>query len=287
MRGNTVPWLGQIDPPTRKFVLVWFMASSILASSNSINATSEPGLTNQDVLALVQARMSDDIIVAKIRQATKVNFMLDVEDIVTLRDQGVGDAVLEAMLERDGEPDTTPGIFDATGGTEASAVAWQEDLGLETIRVALEQEDGPVRLRGMKGEMSSSGVLGFKLMFMDYPGLEAKTRTSSRRPKLLIQSSTPLTGGKYFLANLNSDTDDGIRSLKISSAKQRLKTMFGGSSRRVSEPDKDWVVDFTAEEIEQDVWQVMPSEDLKPGEYGWYVDSGQRQSAMLFDFGVD
>lgn len=262
--------------------MVWLMIAV-----GSVGADEEKALTNQEVLALVQAGMSDAIVVAKIKQASAVDFSLEVDDIVDLREQGASDAVIQTMLERDSAPATTSGVFDSAAGTTSQAVDWQDDFGTNIIRVALEEEEGAVRLRGMRGEMTSTGAFAFRFTFMDYPGLKAKHRTTSRRPTLLVRSSTPLSGGRYFLAVLDSDTDDGVRSLKISSGRQRFRGMFG-SSRGLTEPDPDWVVEFKSEEIEDDVWRITPEEDLKPGEYGWYVDVGAgNQSALLFDFGVD
>lgn len=113
----------------------------------------------------------------------------------------------------------------------------------------------------------------YRNMFMNYPGLHARTRTSDRRPSLLVSSKTPLSAGRYFPAKLAPDTDDDVRSLKISSFRNRLRGAFGGSGRAM-EPDSDWTVPYESIEENPGLWRVTVKQDIKPGEYGWYVDLG-------------
>lgn len=256
------------------------------------SVAAEVALTNDEVIRMVKAGLSDALVVAKIQQAEKVAFDLEVDHLIGLREAGVSETVVKAMLDRSNAP-----VFpapSATGSPAAAAVPSgmpgfaAEDLGYEAIKVALEVSEGTTQIRILRGELSSNTVMGFGMMFMDYPGLRARTRTRDRRPSLLVRSSAPLTGGRYFLGKLDSDEDDGIRSLKVSSAKGRLKAGFGGSSRGFMEPDHDWVVEFKAEEAGPDLWRVTPAVDLEPGEYGWYADLGSgMQGNGIFDFGVD
>ena len=58
------------------------------------------------------------------------------------------------------------------------------------------------------------------------------------------------------------------------------------NSRRSTEPD--WVLPYSVEDLGDDLWRVVPDQDLEPGEYGWYVDLGAGlQQSTIFDFGVD
>ncbi|MCB1056006.1 MAG: hypothetical protein KDD11_10925, partial [Acidobacteria bacterium] len=148
--------------------------------------------------------------------------------------------------------------------------------------------EGNRPLQILRGEISSTGFSAFRVLFMDYPGSHARVRTRDQRASLLIQSQTPLTGGRFFFARLDADEDDGVRSLKISSAKNRFKAGFGGSSRSIAEPDQDWVLPFNAVEESPGIWRVRSEVVLEPGEYGWYVDLGTGpQQNGLFSFGVD
>lgn len=247
--------------------------------------------TNESVVALVQAGLGNDLVIAKIRQAPKVSFQLEVEDLMALKQQKVAEEVIRAMLDRTA-PAASPlagGSNTGAGGTpnafESQLEYQREELGMEVIRVALAKGDSLERIRILRGEMST--VAMGMAAFMDYPGLEARVRTAERRPVLMIKSTTPLTGGRYFLVRLDVDDDDGVRSLKVSSSKGRFKAMFG-NSRSWMEPDHDWAFEWSAEDTGNDVWKVTPTVDLEPGEYGWYADFGTGgQGSGIFDFGID
>lgn len=265
----------------------------VLFSAPLLYAQESPPFGNEDVIRMVAAGLGEALVIAKIEQAEAVELALEVDDLIDLKAAGVSEAVVQAMLKRstEGEGDVFGGIA-ATPATASSAVSpadpmafMREEQGHETIRVALETSEGQQLLRVQRGEFSTTGMGMFA--FFDYPGLHSRTRTKDRLPHLLVKSRSQLTGGRYFLAKLDVDEDDGIRSLKVSSAKKRFKAMFG-SSRTFSEPDKDWTVEYEVEEVGPDLWRVTPTEELEPGEYGWYVDlQTGMQASTIFDFGID
>lgn len=268
----------------------------LLALSLILRSPLEAGeprqLSNESVATMVQAGLGADLVIAKIRQAPAVSFQLEIEDLMALKQQKVPETVIQAMLERATAPPPSAAPPPALGGPAGSANAFdsqlefqREDLGIDVIRVALAKGENLERIRILRGELST--VAMGMAAFMDYPGLKARVRTTERRPVLMIKSTTPLTGSRYFLARLDVDDDDGVRSLKVSSYKGRLKAAFG-NSRSFMEPDHDWVFEWSAEDTGNDVWKVIPAVDLEPGEYGWYADFGAgAQQSGIFDFGVD
>jgi len=252
--------------------LVWIAVLLLLVLSPPLLA--EEALTNEGVLKMISLGLGDEVVVAKIKEAPRVAFHLEVDDLVALREAGVSQAVIGAMLERT-KPVTPP------------APLMPANLGMEVVSVSLKGADGETPVSLIRGDMSSAGFGPYRNMFMNYPGLKARTRTHDRRPVLLVTSESAITGGHYFLAKLDVDDDDGVRSLKISSAKSGLRAAFG-SDRGLMAPDEDWVVPFEAVEESPGLWRVTAKKDLQPGEYGWYVNLGAGiQGAGLFDFGVD
>lgn len=251
--------------------------------------------SNASVIEMVKAGLSDELVGAKIKQVPVVSFKIEVEDLLALKREGVSEPIIKLMLERSSSPAQAAGesaSAPTTGQSGAPMTVLQEqlayqreELGIDTVGVALQTTEGLQKIRILRSEISTT-AMGF-MAFMDYPGIKAKIRTHDRRPTLLVRSATALTGGRYFLVRLDPDTDDGVRSLKISSYKNRLKTMFG-NSRGWSEPDHDWTLEWSAEEAGDEMWKVTPNADLEPGEYGWYMDLGSGiQQAGIFDFAVD
>ena len=249
----------------------------------------EGALTNQDVVKMVTAGLGDSLVIAKIRAAAAVDFALEVDDLVKLRKAGVNETIVQAMLERKASAawPAAPSA-PAMGATpENPWLSMQEDLGFELVKVALKTAEGTVRIPILRGDVSSAGFMGIGAVFVNYPGLHAQVRTHDKRPAILVKSSAPLTGGRYFITRLDVDQDDGLRSLKISSAKAGFKGMFG-NTRGMIAPDPDWTLPFDSVEESPGVWRVTPKKDLNPGEYGWYVDLGAGgQAGGIFSFGVD
>jgi len=70
------------------------------ASASTETSTEEPKagmMTNADVIGLIKARFTDDLIVAKIR-ASKRAFSLETSDLLALKNAGASETVMAAML---------------------------------------------------------------------------------------------------------------------------------------------------------------------------------------------
>ena len=242
----------------------------------AIPALAEDVLTNQDVVKMVSAGLGEEIVIAKIKEAAHVNFRLEVDDLVGLKQAGLSEGVIHAMLERN------------RPAPQDSETRMQKNLGMEIIEVSLKTGDHETPLIFVRGEMSSAGFMGYGATFMNFPGLQSKARTSDKHPALLVKSSTALTGGHYFLGKLDSDTKNGVRSLKVLAGRRGFKESF--ENRGYLSPDPEWTVPFEVVEESPGLWRITLKSALEPGEYGWYIGIGAGfgpQSNGLFDFGVD
>ena len=259
----------------------------------AIPALATETLTNSDVQAMAAAGLSEAVIISKIEHAESASFNLEVDDLIALKEAGLSPEVIRAMLKWSdpaARPTPPPGP-PPVPQQPLTAPDWQVNAGLamNIVEVALETEDGELPIRLQRGDFSQSGFGPFRLSFMDYHGLHARVRTQDKSPVFIVRTIEPVTKNLYFLAHLDVDHNDEVRSLKISSAKRQLKAAFGGSSRGIIKPDADWVIKWSAEEIEEGVWRLQPTKPLKPGEYGIYIALGSRsaQGGGLFGFGVD
>jgi serine/threonine protein kinase len=75
-------------------------------------APADAPLTNQSVIDMVEAKISQTLIINQIR-SSKTNFNLSTPEVIRLAKAGVSDAVIEAMRN----PTRTPGSVPTTGGT--------------------------------------------------------------------------------------------------------------------------------------------------------------------------
>ena len=76
------------------------------------------GLTNDDIVRLVQLKLADSVIIAKIKSSACA-FDTSVDGLTKLKQAGVSDAVLQAMVEAGGQPVAAPPVPPAPPPPEA------------------------------------------------------------------------------------------------------------------------------------------------------------------------
>jgi hypothetical protein len=247
-----------------------------LATAAMISAQSSPGvplqtspakqeaaLANKDVIKLIKLDLGDDVVIAKIKQASAVDFDLTTDGLVQLKQAGVSGRVISAMLER-----TT-----AVAAPVESSERHIENYG-DDIRIVL--NDREMRLPPNHGDLSTTGMWPVVFTFFDYPGLHARTRTTSVRPTIVVRSEHD-PRNYYYLGKLDvNDDEDNNRSLKI----EQKMSGFSATTRVV--PAGRWFVEYDAAEKTAGVWLLTPKRDLEPGEYGVVVPGG-----TLYEFGID
>lgn len=227
---------------------------------------SEPPLTNQDIIKLAKLKLSDDVIIAKVKQAATINFDLSTDGLVQLKQAAVSDKVIGAMLEQT-TPKTPPPVSYASPGNASAGDNGQD------VRIVVGNQ--AVSLPSSQGDISVTGMWPVVFTYLDYPGLHARVRTHDARPTLTLRSSHDPTS-YFYLVKLDENEDDNNRSLKIT---QKGKA-FTGTTRVV--PAENWAMEYAASESAQGTWQIVPNEDLQPGEYGVVIPGG-----ILYEFGRD
>jgi len=258
----------------QKFPVMLFSLALILAFGRGL--AQETPLTNQDVVKLASLGLGDEVVIAKINQAKTVDFKLGTDDLVSLKKSGVSSAVIEAMLKRASPPTPSPAYQPPPMVGTASQIAMpQADVRLKTT-------GGDLSLKLIGGEVSTTGFGFVTFVYMNYPGLHAKVRTSDRRPTVLVKSELAPTKRIWVVRlDVNDDSDD--RSLKIGSARENPFR-----SQAMGKPDPSWTFDYEASEESPNMWRLSLKKDLKPGEYGLYMDlPGMTVGSRFYDFGVD
>jgi len=264
------------------------MVAALVSPAVLVAQETKP-LTNEDVVKLSKAGLGDDVVIAKINQAPQVDFKLDTDSLIALKQQGVSKEVIEAMLKRATAP-TAPGTGEvppagggslgapAAGPASSRAFTAQEEEG-----VILRTADKTITLQSIQGDLSTVYAFAAFLLYLDFPGLQAEARIADKRPTLIVRSKKS-PRGRVFLVRAEQDKDDKVRSVKVGKA-----GMFGGKSW--SSPDPDWVIACDVQDVGGGTWELTPKADLSPGEYGVLFRGGITgmlgEGAELFDFGVD
>lgn len=227
----------------------------------------ESALSNKDVVKLSKLQLGDDVIVAKIKQATVVDFDVSTDALIQLKESGVSARVIAAMIDR-----SAPSSGTTIANRPVAITPGPDPLG-QNFLIVIADKDVP--LPGSTGDVTTTGFWPVVFTFLDYPGLHARVRTTNRRPTIIVHASHD-PSNYYFIGKLDANERDNNRSLKI----EQKARAFNASARIV--PASHWQVEYVASETTPGIWHVTPRSPLEPGEYG-IVTPG----AVLYEFGID
>jgi len=254
-----------------RHTLVLAVAALTLFSATSL--TAQEVLTNESLVSLKKAGLSDAIIISKIR-SSQTKFDVSTKGIIGLKNAGLSDQVIEAAVNA-GSATTAP----AAAAPAAPAAAATPAAARESI----------VQLIGGKSVelVPANASLEFSSGFFDSKselvlrGRKAQYRIADKKP--VFYSTWSANDAPLVRLKPGSDHDD--RNLKISSGSF---APFGGSVKYgVRSEDK---VDLEAAEKDaRGLYKLTPKEPLKPGEYGFVLNYGMAAGASgrVYDFGVD
>lgn len=234
------------------------------------------------MVKLCKLDLGDEVVIAKIYQAKEVNFRLDTDSLVKLKEQGVSKAVIEAMLKRSSGAGQVPAVGSQPmpGAGGAAGVPSTVEQG-----VVLRTKDGEIPLHSVAGDYSTTYAFVTMLVFLDFPETRADVRTTDRRPTLVVHGAKN-PKGRVFLVKCEPDKKDNVRSVKVGKS-------GSASMKSAGSPDPDWTVAYDLKEVGKNSWEITPKVDLKPGEYGllflggWSGVELKEQEVEMFDFGVD
>jgi len=239
---------------TRLLVVV----ALVLALPGALMAADQ--LTNADIVKMSKANLGDDLIIAKIQQAQAVAFKLETDDIIQLKQSGVHQEVISAMLKR------------SSAAAEPSASA-EDDDGHPAVSLITASDTKSLKAIEGDHKQFAAPFVGLR-HFLEFDEQHATTRIKDRKPTLELHlGKNP--GNHWWLVRLDPDDDDPTRGLDLESA-----GMYGGA--HTFEPDEDFIIESTRTDAGGGTWRFKPNKDLKPGEYALYSEKG-----FAYDFGVD
>lgn len=241
-------------------------------------------LTNADVLALVEAGLSESIVIEKIRTSS-TQFDTSTEALLKLKKAAVPDAVIRLIVNPDAkvearlaavspwqqtasnapEPCQTPAQGPVPWLAGNSPAMWYLDDANERREIMYER--GTIHTVGFAG-------IGARLLVL-HP-INATLRV---KPKAVFYSCINPTDAPLVKFELDQEEDERNTSVG-------KMTPFNHSFR-ISEGD---LVPMTFQKTPQGFFEIKPRSDLAPGEYGFvpqssvgYFATGER----VYTFGVD
>ncbi|HEV8579861.1 MAG TPA: hypothetical protein VGX68_12365 [Thermoanaerobaculia bacterium] len=229
----------------------------------------EVPLQNADVIALVQAGLGAEIIVAKIEQAPRTAFDVSTEALVQLKKRGASDTVVAAMLKRSAAPTAAAGA--ASSSSTTSPVSIRCDAGTFPL----------VRIGGQYDNSMAKTITWRAGLSYTFPDIRASVRTHDLRPRVVIRSEGD-PRGEFFVVKAKPEPEDNLRRVPIGAG------VFG--MKGANKPNPKVLVPWgEATEESPGSWLLTISQPLEQGEYGVFTSSpsGLDQIGYLYSFGVD
>src|SRR5215510_2584900 len=255
------------------FVVVALAASLLAASSAALFA--QETLTNQSVVEMVKAGLSERVIIAKIR-TSPTNFDTSTDALIALKKNGVSEKVIETIMS----PTAAAAPAAPPAAPAGSAVA-PPPAGYAPSRptVFLVVGGKEVELTASGGEVQRNRTPYSRSTELAIAGNKAKNRTPERQPVFVVTSEP----GEMPLVRLDPGKSD--RNLKIGSGS---RTPYAGSTSTRGLRSED-LIEVSAERDSRGFYRIRPRAPLAPGEYGFVATRGGSPNAgtTIYDFGVD
>ncbi len=277
---------------------IFLLLFSLLFMANIQSFAQDEVMTNDEVISLVKAGLSKQIIINKIR-TSKTNFDLSTDGLIKLKSSKVDDDIVTAMFEaKSGRTMTTTNA--PTGATDGGKGDPNDPLSSHNVgiyyfiekdgqRKMMEMEPNVVtqtRAGGMFGSAMTYGIMKVKVK-AKIPGQTANMQLADAQPVFyfyLNENDNSMRAVKAFPANINQfqlikfHVKDKGREVTVGKV-----NAFGGKYGISDE----YLVEFSFEKVRDGVFKVTPKKPLANGEYGFYlIGTGEGTGATFFDFGV-
>lgn len=288
-------------------------------------AAGSAALTNRDIVKLVQAKLPEDIIIAKIKQS-KTNFDTSVDGLVALRTAGVSDRLMAFMMDPKSEP--------AAAAPVAAHVAASVDTPLEPAPA--QRYTGPASNRksdaaanvtavAVKSEaprpiMMSAAPENYGVYIVSKGKLEPlgriQTKVQVSKFRSLLKGYVPFVRSKIdidipgahstsrfelvrptFYAYFPPSRDVSkfkLLQCKITGQKFDQRTVANASIMFSTEQNQDEVpIDIGPAGNTKDLYRIFPREEISSGEFAFVEgNSGNKSTSNIeiidvYDFGID
>jgi hypothetical protein len=237
----------------------------------------EPGkrFTNQDVIEMAKLGLADDVIIAKIRAVSGTGaeaavFDTSVDALKVLKAANVSDAVIKVMINPTPPAApivaaTTPMTMDPNLPPPEVGVYWKDGSNFVLIQGRMLDQE---KVGGRAGSYFTDGMRNQHWDAVVY-GPHSDNIVKERRPSFYFYVPDGNDAHDYVLLIMNKKSDR--REFQVGS--------FGGVTGGKSGVKKDKMIDFQATHVAIRTYKVTLAEDLKPGEYGFFMGTGT-QSTM-------
>ena len=295
------------------------LAQQALVPAARQTAPASKQLTVEDVIAMAQAGLSDEVIIARLRKEERA-FDLSPQELIRLKSAKVNDAVLKVMMDpKGGAPAPIPqqpaiqipmipriGAAGRSGATPSPGADASGDLndpltphdsGIYLYSKDREGKPEMVVLEraayeGAKtgGMLASAMTYGIKKMKTRavLPGPHAGVRVSEPSPVFYFYFDDKQAGlGRTYFGISSLSNPNQFVLLKLEVKKSDRETVIGQYSAlgMSSGSDANATIPFKSERIRAGLYKVVVN-DLKGGEYCFLASNGITSTGIAAAYGV-
>lgn len=260
-------------------------------------------MTNDEVISLTKAGLAGSVIIGKIR-TSKSNFDMSTDALIKLKQSGVGDDVVGAMLEAKSGRAAGAGV---SGAAPVGPTGDPNDpMSKKNYGIYLyEERDGGRKMTPLKPNVSAqnrTGGLFTSSLTYGIGKVKTKTNLPGRNADLQLKETGPTF---YFYLDITSgglNTSSGVPSdpkeftlVRFNQRSDNREVTIGKSNAFGAKGglSDEYIVQFKAEDLGNGIFKITPASALQKGEYGFMlVNSGNSNTAAgvgakFFDFGVN
>jgi hypothetical protein len=254
-------------------VLIVFLTSLAFIAVGAITGdrgAAQEVLTNESVVSMVKAGLSETVIIQKIR-TTPRKFDTSTASLIQLKNAGVPDRVIEAMsAPQASAAPAAPAANPATADPTAPVIAHLSPSGQTMLKA----------IYGVK-QSKAEPFAGYRVEVV-LPENKAAYRIADNQPVFVA----PQASVQWILTRLKPGKRD--RNLPISKG-GGWYPYSGYATRTFQEaPDPKYAIQLNGEPLPQGGVRLKPIEPMKSGEYGFVaVVRGQPNLVEVFDFAIE
>lgn len=255
-------------------------------------------LTNDTVISLVNAGLGPATVVAKIN-ATRGSYDTSTNALIRLKQAGVPDPVIAAMLNRSRSPTLAGAVADNTNPdpmvSHSPGIYLLDQRGSGRMVRIDPTVSNQTKTSNIWGYAFTYGLSKAKLKTV-IPNANARVQAANRRPTFYFyfNQSGPLASMADFSMSFSamSTTPSEFSLIRFDQKgdhREAAIMAIGLGSVKSGVSDKARIA-FTYEDVAPGVYRVNPSVDLPPGEYGFVASMGAGMAmgaARIFDFSVN
>jgi len=255
------------------FIVALLVASLLTGWSTAVHA--QETLTNQSIVDMAKAGLSERVIIAKIRNSP-TSFDTQTDALIALKKNGNSEKIIEAMMS----PSAAAAAPPASAAPSSVALAPAPAVAPAPPRPTVYQVVGgkEVELLASSTDVERTNARYSRSTEVVIQGNKAKVRTAERQPVFVLTTAP----SEMPLVKLDPGKND--RNLKVGSGS---RVPYGGSTSTRGIRGEDMIA-VDAERDSRGFYRVKPRTPLAPGEYGFVATrGGSPMGSSIYDFGVD